>query len=222
MAPMTDTATPTAPSATPIPAFPDPRPAFATSVAICRDVVAAVRPEQLGLATPCAAFDVRTLTGHIVAVLQRVAIIGAGGDPNAAPAHTTDVADTDWLVAFDEQAAAAQRVWADDDVLTNVLTLPWTQLPGAIALTIYVNEITVHTWDLAKATGQTPRWDEGVLQFAYDAIRQGLPADGRAAFGDVEVDGELQHFPPPFFDVVPTADDAAIIARLVAWNGRQP
>src|SRR4051795_1587604 len=52
---------------------PDPRPAFATAVATAVDAMSAVRPDQLAAPTPCTEFDVRTLLGHLLSVLRRVA-----------------------------------------------------------------------------------------------------------------------------------------------------
>jgi len=190
--------------------LPDPRPAFASAVALCRAVVAGVRPEQLDQATPCRQLDVRTLGHHVLAVLERLAIVGAGGDPAESPDYAQGVADEQWVAVFDKFAAQIETVWSDDAVLTNILTVPWAKLPGAIALLIYINEISVHTWDLAAATGQQPTWDEGVLATAYAAIQRGLPAEGRD-------DPAL-----PFEAVVDVAEDAPLVERLVAWNGRDP
>jgi uncharacterized protein (TIGR03086 family) len=202
---------PTTPHAAPSSGdLPDPRPIFAKAVALCRDVVAGVRPEQLDQPTACSELDVRTLGHHVLAVLDRLAIVGAGGDPSGSPDYAEGVADDEWVAAFDTFAAQVEAVWSDDAVLTNILTVPWAKLPGAIALLIYINEISVHSWDLASATGQSPAWDEGVLTTAYAAIQRGLPAEGRD-------NPEL-----PFDEVVEVAADAPLIERLVAWNGRDP
>jgi len=207
----TSIAPPTVPSATPgATDLPDPRPIFAKAVALCREIVAGVRPEQLTNPTPCTEFDVRTLGHHILAVLRRVAIIGSGGDPASTPSFAEGVADDEWVEVFDPLAAQLEAVWSDDAVLTNIVTVPWAQLPGAVALLIYINEISVHTWDLAIATDQQPAWEETVLATAYAAIRRGLPAEGRE-------DPEL-----PFDAVVDVAADAPLIHQLVTWNGRDP
>lgn len=87
--------------------------------------------------------------------------------------------------------------------------MPWATLPGAALLAMYTNELTVHTWDLAHATGQEPEWSQPVLETALGAIQMGLPAENRVA-------------PIPFADVVPTPEGAPLIDRLVAWNGRMP
>ena len=208
---MTNTAEAPTPHAEPaLDRLPDPRPIFAKAVALCRGVVAGVRPEQLADPTPCAELDVRTLGHHILAVLRRIAVIGSGGDPASSPTFAVGVADDEWVELFDPLAAQIEAVWSDDAVLSNILTAPWAKLPGAIVLLVYVNEISVHTWDLATATGQQPAWDGDVLATAYAAIQRGLPADGR---DDIHL---------PFEAVVEVDADAPLIDRLVAWNGRDP
>lgn len=184
-----------------------------------------MRPDQLADPTPCTEYDVRMLAGHLVAVLQRVANVGAGGDPFASPEFTTGVADDEWVAAYDVFAAEMERVWSDDAVLGRLCTLPWAQLPGFVTLSIYVNEVTVHTWDLATATNQNPAWDESVLELAFAAMQQGLPAMGRKeSFAAVRASIPAEHRVEgdPFAEAVTVTDDAPLIDRLVAWNGRRP
>jgi hypothetical protein len=83
----------------------------------------------------------------------------------------------------------------------------------------------VHTWDLARATGQAPRWDDEVLEVAFAAVQRDLPAVGRRALFDevaARLPAEAGPMTPPFAEAVPVAADAPLIDRLVAWNGRRP
>ena len=67
--------------------------------------------------------------------------------------------------------------------------------------------------------------DEATAEAALVGIQLGLPADGRReSFEEV-----FAQMPPaerpsimPFEDVQPTTDDASVLDRLVAWNGRRP
>jgi uncharacterized protein (TIGR03086 family) len=203
----------------------DVRAVFAKAMATGGDVIANVRPDQLDGPTPCTEYDVRTLVGHLVGVLDRVALMGRGENPFQAPDKVTDVADDAWLAAWSDAAQRVQEAWADEASLTRIVHLPWAQESGALTLASYTNEIAVHTWDLATATGQRPAWDDEVLATAWESIRRGMPAEGRAEmFAAVKADmpEPYRSTPDPWAAAVPVADDAPLIDRLVAWNGRQP
>jgi hypothetical protein len=89
-------------------------------------------------------------------------------------------------------------------------------------LTSYFSELTVHTWDLATATGQQPDWDDTVVAAALGA-RPIIPAENRRAlFEQISNEMGLDEVAVPFAEAVPIPDDAPAIDRLVAWNGRDP
>jgi uncharacterized protein (TIGR03086 family) len=187
----------------------DPRLPFAKAVALAGQVIASVAPGQLDDPTPCTEFDVRQLTGHLVGVLHRVAIVGRGEDALAVPLIVADGGDDQrWYDRWTEAAHEVQAVWSDPAILARTVRLPFAEMPGAAVMALYTSEVTVHTWDLASATGQQPDWDDAVVGAALAGIRRALPADR-----EPEV---------PFAPVVPVGDDAPMIDRLVAWTGRRP
>lgn len=203
----------------------DPRSFFATAVALGGATITAVSPGQLTQPTPCDSFDVRTLIGHLVAVLQRVANVGNGGTVHDTPEIVEGVTDDGWPTAWNNAAHDVQRVWSDDAKLGTTFTLPWAQLPGTGLLAMYTNEVTVHTWDLAKATGQQPEWSDPVIAFAWEAMQHALPATGRTEeFEAVRaaMPEEFRDWDAPFAEAVPVDDHASPIDRLVAWSGRRP
>jgi uncharacterized protein (TIGR03086 family) len=201
----------------------DPRMAFAKAVALGTAVIGRVVPEQLGNPTPCTEFDVRALLNHLVTVLRRVAALGRGADPFAGGVVAAVEGDAhleQWLAA----ASEVQEAWSDDAVLTRTMRLPWAEDSGAAMLVSYLNEVTVHTWDLATATGQRPAWDPDVVSLAFDGIRF-MPGDNRAAMFESmrpSMPEAIRDFTYPWADAVPVAGDAPLIDRLVAWNGRRP
>ncbi|MEO6126228.1 MAG: TIGR03086 family metal-binding protein [Ilumatobacteraceae bacterium] len=195
--------------------LPDPRPEFLTAIQTTHDVLAAVRADQTTLPTPCGAFDVDALSGHVLAVLHRIGVVGSTGDFSSTPRHL----DVPFAERIDESVrlgTEAVAAWSDDSKLATVVSVPWGQLPGAIALVTYVNELMVHSWDLATATGQQPTWNDDAVSLAYNGIQRGLPREGRS------IDGTGADGLAPFGAVVDVADDAPLIDRLVAWNGRRP
>jgi uncharacterized protein (TIGR03086 family) len=187
----------------------DPRPAFATAVGTAVDAMSAVRPDQLTGRTPCSEYDVRSLLGHLLSVLRRVAAVGRGEPPSSVPQVSADVPDDGWGAAARTAADVVLAVWADDALLDRELALPYGTHRGAVALATYTGELSTHTWDLAAATGQSPAWDDDALTVGLAASRRLLPAEGRG--------GRI-----PFAPAVPVPDGAPLIEQLVGWQGRDP
>ena len=66
----------------------------------------------------------------------------------------------------------------------------------------------VHAWDLARATSQELSMSDELAEWALATWQVVVPADGRTGDG--------------FAAVVPVADDAGAVDRLVAYTGRRP
>jgi uncharacterized protein (TIGR03086 family) len=198
----------------------DPRPILDRAIATGEVVISGVRPEQLTDSTPCTDMNVRGLLAHLIGVLDRVAALGNGKDPFAVT--ETAVPGDRWADAWKESATRAADAWSDDAVLERPMALPWIEGSGAEVLESYFSELTVHTWDLATATGQQPDWDDTVVAAALEA-RQILPAENRRAlYEEISTAMGLDEVAIPFDEAVPISDDAPAIDRLVAWNGRDP
>ena len=187
----------------------DPREIHQRAVAQTESVVAAVVPAQFGLPTPCDQYDVRDLLSHIVGGLNRIALVGEGADALAIPPRADGVPDDGWLAAYQAAAARSRAAWADDAKLDALFEVPWGKVPGRIAVSGYVQEITVHGWDLAKATGQPTELDPDLASWVLAVAQRILPPEPRG--------GEV-----PFGPVIPVPPDAGLYARLAAWLGRQP
>jgi uncharacterized protein (TIGR03086 family) len=187
----------------------DPREIHQRAMAQTESVVAAVRPDQLTLPTPCAEYDARALLSHMVGGLNRIAVVGEGGDGLAVPARADGVPDDGWLAAYQPARARVTAAWADDDKLDALVEVPWGKVPGRIAVSGYVLEILTHGWDLARATGQPTELDPDLASWVLAAAQRILPPEPRG--------GEV-----PFGPVVPVPTDAPPYARLAAWLGRQP
>jgi uncharacterized protein (TIGR03086 family) len=187
----------------------DPRELHQRAMAQTESIVAAVEPGQLTLPTPCTEYDVRELLSHIVGGLNRIAIMGEGGDALAVEARADGVPDDGWLAAYRTASSRARAAWADDAMLDALVEAPWGKVPGRIALSGYVQEILTHGWDLARATGQPAELDPELASWVLAVARQILPPEPRG--------GEIPFDPP-----VPVHPDAGPYAQLAAWLGRQP
>lgn len=189
--------------------MPDPRPGFGRALQIAASVLAVVDGSNVRRPSPCADFDAGEMAGHLVGVLRRVSVVAKSLDPYSVPIVVEGLEPDGFVKAWADAVAEYESIWSPDEVLGQVMELPFATLPGGIALAIFTSEILTHTWDLASAVGAAVAWDEQVVEGALATMQFGLPAEPRG--------GEI-----PFGPVVAVADDAPAIDRLVAWLGRQP
>ncbi|MEM7338529.1 MAG: TIGR03086 family metal-binding protein [Actinomycetota bacterium] len=206
--------TPTSPTegidfATDSPVSADPRQSLLRALDIMGGIVDQVQPDQLAGPTPCAEFDTSALLGHIVGVARRVSALGRGEDGNAVSLEVTDVAPDAWSGAWATEAGRIEDAWANDTVLQKMMALPFAELPGGAAASLYAAEFTVHGWDLATAIGAEVTWSDQIATDALAVVQFGIPAEGRGTV-------------VPFDPVVALPADAAPIELLVAWVGRNP
>ncbi len=82
-------------------------------------------------------------------------------------------------------------------------------LPAEVAATVAIDELVVHCWDLALATGLNFAADEAMLNAAYGFARAAVARDP---------DGSAGLFGPP----VAVPDDAELLDRLLGLTGRDP
>lgn len=203
----------------------DPRPQFAAAYATAGKVIAGVQADQMGRPTPCDEMDVAQLLGHLRMVADRVARMGRSEELFDHVTEPPAPADGDHARWWAEAGDAITAAWTDQR-LTEPVVLPWMQGTGADALAGYVNEITVHSWDLARATGQEVAWDDDAVGVGLAALQSVLPGAGRTAMFEAmkaEMPPEMADFEPPFAEPVEVADgDTPLIERSVAYNGRNP
>ncbi len=187
-------------------------------------IIAAIGPDQLQGPTPCDEFNVERLLGHLTMALERAGAAGRGETPDTWPTEPTECPDGDWGTLWTATGDGARGGWADPAKLERPTSLPWGTFPGAKALGVYTSEIVVHGWDLARATGQQPQFDDATVGTGFAAFRPQMPAEGRQQV----LDGIAAMFPEgvkvdlPFGLAKSVASDAPLLDQLVAWAGRDP
>jgi len=189
----------------------DPREIFSRAVAQTESIIAAVRPDQANLPTPCTDWNVRTLVSHMAGAVTRIALIGEGrADALSIPpfAALDGQPAGEWAATFRAAGARAAAAWADDVKLDALYAVPWGKVPGRIAVAGYVREVLAHGWDLASATGQETELDPDLGAYGLEISRRSLPEAGRE---DI-----------PFGFVVPAPAGAGVYAQMAAWLGRTP
>jgi uncharacterized protein (TIGR03086 family) len=173
-------------------------------------VISRVRQDQAGLPTPCRSWDVRALAEHILHDLSQFRTAASGGRPDwsaAAPG-----VGGDWGSTFSDQAGGLLAAWHDVGDLDAVIKLPTGEVPATFVVNQQIAEFTVHSWDLARATGQDADLDPEICRIALDWARTAL----RPEFRGEEDTGQV------FGLEVPVAADAPLGDRLAAFFGRNP
>lgn len=174
-------------------------------------IVAGVRPEQLGLPTPCPDYDVAALVDHLVGAGHRAVALAGGGAPGGDEFPHVELAEAvEQLRAAGKESASA---WADDATLERTVTMPWGETyTGRTLADMYLGELAAHAWDLARATGQLDRIDGSLGTPALEAARSMLKPEYRDAMGPGS----------PFGAEVPAPEGATDYERFVAFMGRDP
>jgi uncharacterized protein (TIGR03086 family) len=184
----------------------DPRPHYRTALTWVRTLADGVPADRLADPTPCTEWDVRGLLGHLVATVDRVRVIGEGGDPQTTPRVVEGIADDGWTDALGAAEDKMAAVWADDAVLDELVTVPWGRVPGRAAVWGYIREALVHGWDLAVATGQSPEADPVTAEAALAETKLVMPAEPRGG-------------PIPFAAPVAPRPGAGPTEQLANWCG---
>jgi uncharacterized protein (TIGR03086 family) len=184
----------------------DPRLHYRTALTWVRTLADGVPADRLTDPTPCAEWDVRGMLGHLVATVDRVRVIGEGGDPQTTPRVVEGIADDGWTDALAAAEDKMAGVWADDAVLDELVTVPWGRVPGRAAMWGYIREALVHGWDLAVATGQSPEADPVTAEAALAETKQVMPAEPRGG-------------PIPFAAPVAPRPGAGPTEQLANWCG---
>ena len=174
------------------------------AIAVTREVLTKITPEQLSSPTPCSSWDVAALINHVVGAQH----FFAAGVAGTKPAGEEDFAAGDYVQSFDDGAAALVAAFSADGVMERTLTLPFGEMPGAAFAGLATTDTFQHGWDLAKATGQN-------TDLAPD-LATALLAQSKASIQDAFRGPEGAPFGPE----QTVADDAPAADRLAAFLGR--
>jgi uncharacterized protein (TIGR03086 family) len=183
---------------------------FAPAVRAVTDVVTGIRDDQLGNPTPCPGLTVADLLHH----LDGLALAFTWAATKDAPEGGSEAAfDGSRLSAAwrEEIPAALDRLaaaWADPAAYAGLTMAGPVEMPGEIAALVGLDEVVVHGWDLARATGQPYDPDEAAV----------LTCLAFASSFDVPPDAGAGPFGPP----VAVPDSAPALDRLVGATGRDP
>jgi uncharacterized protein (TIGR03086 family) len=116
-----------------------------------------VTDEQLAGPTPCPEYAVRNLLGHLVGLTVAFRDAGRkdlGVTTDTSPDSALPDIGPGWREELPKVLAELADVWRDPAAWTGMTRAGGVDLPGEIAGLVATDELVIHGWDLARATGQ--------------------------------------------------------------------
>lgn len=174
------------------------------------EIIHDIKPDQLDAPTPCADYDVRKLLNHLL--FWGPSLEGAGRKeavpPPAASDADVDLTVGDWAGALAAHLDRTIATWSAPTAWTGETSIfgP-TKVPAPVIGRMVITELTVHSWDLAQATGQRPERDAALIDYVHAEVSATADQGRRmGAYG------------PEF--TVPTT--ASTLDKLLGMTGRDP
>lgn len=172
-------------------------------------VAGAITDDQLSAPTPCTDTSVRDLLAHVIGLTEafRQAATKEAVGRSVPPAVGAESAlPADWRSRIPAQLKALVEAWRDPAAWDGETEAGGVSAPAVVMATIALDEIVVHTWDLARATDQQPSVDPShstiLLEFLRDTPPEGTPG--------------------MFGPVVQVPVTAPSLDRIVGLTGRDP
>ncbi|MFI0480417.1 TIGR03086 family metal-binding protein [Actinomadura sp. 9N215] len=177
------------------------------------DLVAGVRDHQLPAPTPCEGLSLAALLDH-VSMLSKAFTWAAAKEfpegPSSPPTIDASRLPPDWRDRIPERLDALAAAWRSPDAWQGMTQAGGIELPGKDAGHVAMNELVVHGWDVARASGQpydpSDAEVEACLVFVAPAVEQSGGQGVEGLFG-------------PAVDV---PADTSPLDRLLALTGRRP
>ena len=173
-------------------------------------VVRGIADAQLTAPTPCTELDVADLLDHLGGLSLAFALAArkeAGAAGTSAAFDGSRLGD-DWRDRIPLALADMASAWRDPSAWEGMTAAGGIDMPGEIGGLVALDEVVVHGWDLARATGQAYEPPDEALAAVHGFV-SGWVADGAPEDG-------------PFGPPVPVAEGAPLLDQLIGLTGRDP
>jgi uncharacterized protein (TIGR03086 family) len=175
------------------------------------ELVGRVTDDELAKPTPCPAYTLGDLIDHVgglALAFTAAARKESGRHVEQAPSGQASRLEPGWRTRIPADLQALASAWSDPEAWTGMTRIAGMDSPAEMVGLTAADELVVHGWDVARATGQEYSCEPELV----DAARRFLAmfASPDAAPGpDV-----------PFGPSRPVPDDAPPLDRVVALVGR--
>jgi uncharacterized protein (TIGR03086 family) len=163
--------------------------------------------------TPCPAYTLGDLLDHVggLTLAFTAAATKATGDAGSqGPSGDGSRLGDAWRARIPRDLATLAEAWRDPAAWSGTTRAGGVELPGEAAGVVALDELVIHGWDVARASGQGFDCDRQSLEVVHRFVAQ-FSGPGQEA-------GREGLFGP----VVPVPDDAPLLDLVVGLSGRDP
>lgn len=176
-------------------------------------LVADVGDEQLAAPTPCAEYRLGDLLDHVGGLAVAFAAAAqkdTGAATSQRPSGDSSRLGANWRTRIPAQLAALAEAWRDPAAWEGMTKAGSVELPAAIAGKVAVDELVIHGWDVARATGQEFECDPPALNAALEFVSMMAQRSETAGRGGL------------FGPIVEVPATAPLLDQVIGLSGRDP
>ena len=177
-------------------------------------LVDGVRDDQLADPTPCSRYTLGDLLQHVRGLAEAFTLAGRKEQPSGGskppPQGDASLLSDDWRGETAEWLGRLVDAWADPAAWEGTTWIAGFEAPASAVGITAANELVVHGWDVARASGQRLSVDDAVLAPSREFVAMMSGPGSEQARGDA--------FGPP----LPVPVGASVLDGVIAGNGRDP
>ncbi|MFE5301436.1 TIGR03086 family metal-binding protein [Streptomyces sp. NPDC056632] len=174
-------------------------------------LAAGVPDARLADRTPCPDYAVGDLLGHLAGLsvaFRDAARKDLGPTTDTAPGTAKPLLPADWRTELPRLLQDLAEAWRDPGAWTGTTRAGGVDLRGGVTGIVAADELVIHGWDLARATGQEYVPDQAALRASHAF----LLAAAEEQDGGGGIFGTVVHVP----------ERAPLLDRTVGLSGRDP
>lgn len=181
-----------------------------------KTLLSGVTDDQLTARTPCEAYTVGDLLDHLMGLtiaftMAATKSTGTAGSEAAPPpgpgGESAADLDPDWRRRLPLQLDELVAAWKDPAAWTGTAEAGGVTMPADVTGVVAADELVIHGWDLARATGQPFESEPHTTEAIFALLAPSADEDGQNGL---------------FGPIVDVPDDAPLLHRALGLTGRDP
>ena len=175
------------------------------------DLVASVPDDRLDAPTPCPDYRLGALLDHVgSAALAFAAAARKDTEASSRRAPGSSQLGDDWRHRIPRDVIALAEAWREPSAWSGMTRIAGLDLPGEVTGLFALDELVIHAWDVARASGQPYDPDPASVQVLLEFVGQfcgpGMQQQRSGLFGPE----------------VPVPEDAPLFHQVLGMTGRDP